>query len=216
MSENAPSLCHFYQKMWICKGFKRFCLETCLLASPQSLNLQKEISPGTKPYRRLVILQKLLSGLKPVQKGAVWCVFGVRCVISSWRRWTVDTLRWVFLVQLLPDSRNLNSPSSLVTSRVIKSRMRPICAIKHLTLNGHQHSRRLLINHRCVRLTCLSPAAVWIFVWAKSEPGQTSLSAMPPPRVNKLLQCVSADTLMSPADFVSLLNILWAKADSQK
>lgn len=47
---------------------------------------------------------------------------------------------------------------------------------------------------------CFLP--VWSDVcssWAASEPGQTSLRAVPPPHVNNLLQCMLADTLMLAA-----------------
>lgn len=55
--------------------------------------------------------------------------------------------------------------------------------------------------------------------WAELEPGHASPRALPPSHVNKLLQCILADTLMSPADLVSillLLNILSTKANSQQ
>lgn len=56
---------------------------------------------------------------------------------------------------------------------------------------------------------CFLP--VWSDVcssWAASEPGQTSLRAVPPPHVNNLLQCMLADTLMLAALPLSLLLLL--------
>lgn len=106
----------------------------------------------------------------------------------------------LFVLCQLPDENQLcNGPHGNRTSN------------HTAVLVNHQHRLSLVCLPWLVSSLHVDTASAKQHVcssWAELEPGQASLRALPPSHVNKLLQCILADTLMSPADLVSLTLLL--------